>query len=248
MSELPERRLEPPDEQGISLDGLSQAFAQAMSRGESSEADRPTEEVSGQPDVTPEPEFEGLPVAGVEESSDDDPCPVCPGTILEAMLFVGDLADEPLSAARAAKLMRGVEPDEIPGLVDELNSRYTDNGCPYRVAGQGSGYRLSLHRAYHGVRNKFYGRVREAQLSQAAVDVLAIVAYRQPLSAEIVSQLRGTPSSHLLGQLVRRRLLRMERPEGKGQRPLYLTTDRFLELFNLQGLEDLPQAEELDSR
>ena len=122
------------------------------------------------------------------------------------------------------------------------------NCCPYRVVSQGSGYRLALRRTFYPVRNKFYGRVREAQLSQAAIDVLAIVAYQQPLTSEEVSSLRGTPSSHILTQLVRRRLLRIERPPGKQRPAHYHTTDRFLELFGLESLDDLPQAEELESR
>jgi len=93
------------------------------------------------------------------------------------------------------------------------------------------------------VRNKFYGRVREAKLSQAAIDTLAIVAYRQPLTSETVSQLRGTLSGHLLTQLVRRQLLTAERLEDS-RRMQYRTTDRFLELFGLESLEELPDSEE----
>ena len=119
---------------------------------------------------------------------------------------------------------------------------------PYRIVGAGSGYRLSLLEAFDSVRDRFHGRVRQARLSQAAVDVLAIVAYRQPLTSDEISSLRGTPSGNLLRQLVRRRLLRIERSEGKRQPAEYFTTDRFLELFRLESLEDLPQAEELEQR
>ncbi len=101
---------------------------------------------------------------------------------------------------------------------------------------------MSLRQAFASVRNRFYGKVREARLSQAAVDTLAIVAYRQPLTSDQVSQLRGTPSGHLLTQLVRRRLLAVERVEGTRQ-VLYRTSDRFLELFGLESLEDLPDSE-----
>ena len=163
------------------------------------------------------------------------------------MLFVGNRENQPLSSTRAAELMRGVSPGEISGLVDELNHRYALDGCPYEIVNEGAGYRLVLRRAFNPVRNKFYGRVREARLSQAAVDVLAIVAYRQPLTAEEVTGLRGTASGHLLAQLVRRQLLRIQRPAGKG-RVQYYTTDRFLELFRLESLDDLPQAEELEKR
>jgi segregation and condensation protein B len=160
------------------------------------------------------------------------------------MLFVGSPANEPLSVARVAELMRGVEPEEVPDLVAELNHRYAADGCPYQIVSEESGYRLVLREEFHGVRDRLYGRVRETRLSPAAIDVLSLLAYRQPLSAEEIGQLRGQPSNHLLTQLVRRQLLRLERPEAPGERPLYYTTARFLKLFGLESLADLPQVED----
>ena len=99
---------------------------------------------------------------------------------------------------------------------------------------------------FPSLRDRFYGRVREARLSQAAVDVLAIVAYRQPVTAPQIAELRGKPSSRLLSQLVRRGLLEIRRPDDRRSNPEYRTAERFLELFGLQSLEDLPQSEDLD--
>ena len=77
--------------------------------------------------------------------------------------------------------------------------------------------------------------------------MLAIVAYQQPLSAEQIGTVRGKPSGPVLSQLVHRGLLRIERLPGQaGGRVQYFTTDRFLHLFGLQTLADLPQSEELD--
>jgi len=252
MSDTSDPQSESPREQGISLEELSQAYAEAMGeygprRGEpngSEQTGTPEEQrvaSSLKPDDEP-------PVPQADTGEVDDACELCPRTILEAMLFVGGFENEPLASTRAAELMRGVEPGEIPDLVDQLNRRYSQNGCPYRVVSQGAGYRLALHGAFSAVRNKFYGRVRQTRLSQAAIDVLAIVAYRQPLTSEEVSNLRGTASSHLLAQLVRRRLLRIDRPPGKRRPAHYFTTDRFLKLFDLETLDDLPQAEEIDNR
>jgi segregation and condensation protein B len=164
------------------------------------------------------------------------------------MLFVGHPASEPLTCAQAAQVMRGVEPGEIPDLVDGLNRRYAANGCPYHVVSEGAGFRLTLRDEYSGLRNQFYGRLREARLSQAAIDVLAIVAYRQPITGEEVSKLRGTPSGLILAQLVGRRLLEIDRPADKPRAVAYRTSPRFLELFGLERLEDLPQSDELDLR
>lgn len=186
-----------------------------------------------------------------DETPEPDPgaaCPITPASLLEAMLFVGDRNNTPLSATKAAALMRGVEPEEIPELVSQLNRRYASRGCPYRVVGREGGYCLVLHPRFEAVRTRLYGRIRDARLSQAAIDVLAIVAYRQPITAEEVSRLRGTSSGHLLNLLVQRRLLQTEAPAGK-HRPLkYRTTKRFLELFGLDRPADLPETEDIDKR
>lgn len=257
MSEVPESQPDSAEEAGITLDELAAAYAQSVagrpepvSEPVSAVDEAPAEASSEQRAKTPEDKAlsaDDAPLPDDEKAGDDDPCPVSPRTILEAMLFVGSLDNEPLTAVRAAELMRGVSPEEIGPLVDDLNRRYASNRCPYRVVSEGAGYRLSLHERFHPIRNRFYGRVREARLSQAALDVLAIVAYRQPITGEEVTRLRGTPSTAILTQLVRRRLLRIERTPGKRRPLIYRTTDRFLDLFGLETLDDLPQAEDLEN-
>jgi segregation and condensation protein B len=164
------------------------------------------------------------------------------------MLFVGNRQGNPLTAQTVASLVRGVEADEIPDLAAELNRRYDARGCPYHVVADGPGYRLALRPEYRALRDQVYGRMREARLSQAAIDVLAIVAYKQPITGEQVGGLRGTPSSNILAQLVRRRLLGIERPAETPRVVLYHTTDRFLKVFGLESLADLPKTDDLDGR
>jgi len=237
----------------LSLDALTEAFAEVMGGGEdASEAGEKTAEASA--DSTDEGAVDeaedtadGTSEAIEPGSLTDEACPLTPQSILEAMLFVGTQEDQGLSPQQAADLMRGVEPEEVDRLVAQLNERYARSGCPYTIVNESGRYRMALRKAFHSVRNRFYGKVREARLSQAAVDVLAIVAYQQPLSSEQVSRLRGKPCSHVLSQLVRRGLLRIERRGEKRRTPHYFTTDRFLELFGLESLEDLPQGEELDA-
>ncbi|MGO8690158.1 MAG: SMC-Scp complex subunit ScpB [Thermoguttaceae bacterium] len=237
MSGTPEHEPSPPE--GISLDELAQAFAQVMGTAPKL---RPAEAAPA-PSDTPSPGEP--PAAASAEEAPEDSCPLGPRSILEAMLFVGNQNNQSLSAAAAAQWMRDVEPAEIPGLVDELNARYALAGCPYQIVHEGGGYRLLLRNEYHGLANRFLGRLRQARLSQAAIDVLAIVAYQQPLTAEEVHQQRGKPSGHVLAQLVHRGLLRIEREPAQRHVSRYFTTDRFLRLFGLETLQDLPQCEEL---
>lgn len=240
---------EPPFEprpHGISLDELAEAFAQVMGT-EPRQSAEPLPREHGEQAEPHEAEMtaEGAPGPPSRDAAvTDDPCPISPRSILEAMLFVGNRDNRPLSPARAAELMRDVAPEEIPALVDELNRRYAVQGAPYHIVGEGNGYRLTLHSEFHPLRSRFYGRIREARLSQAAVDVLALVAYQQPITGEKIGRLRGRPSNHVLSHLVRRGLLRIERPDRKRRTAHYHTTERFLRLFNLQSLDDLPRSED----
>jgi segregation and condensation protein B len=79
-----------------------------------------------------------------------------------------------------------------------------------------------------------------------AIDVLAVVAYRQPITAEEVNQHRGRPCNQLLSQLVRRRLLRIQRDPDSPRVARYFTTDRFLGVFGLESLSDLPRSDDVD--
>lgn len=174
---------------------------------------------------------------------------ISPKTIVEAMLFVGDRENRPVSPAFAAERMRNVTPREIDDAVAELNRDYQRLGCPYTILEEPDGYRMVLRPEFEPILAKFYGKIRDARLSQQAIDTLAVVAYRQPITAEEVREIRKQPSSSLLAQLVRRGLLGVEHEmREKKKIMLYRTTDRFLELFQLESIDDLPVSEELDFR
>jgi segregation and condensation protein B len=172
-----------------------------------------------------------------------------PRTILEAMLFVGNQDNRPLTAFQVAEKMRNVSPEEIDDAVIVLNRDYRQWGSPYMILKESDGYRMVLRPEFDPIFIKFYGKIREAKLSQQAIDTLAVVAYRQPISADDVQKIRRQPSSVLLNQLVRRGLLGVEREiRDKKKIMLYRTTNRFLELFQLDSIDDLPVSEEIDFR
>ena len=105
---------------------------------------------------------------------------------------------------------------------------------------------MVLAKEYDFIRQRFRGPVREVKLTSQVIEVLSVVAYRQPINAEGVSELRGDRSHSLLNQLVRRGLLRLERPENSPRKPNYRTTDRFNTLFRIHSPQDLPNSEDLD--
>jgi segregation and condensation protein B len=230
-----------PDDVGLSLEELGQAYAAVLGKGA---------DPYPQPGEPSPPAIGGLPET-IDEPAEttrgtEAACEITPRSILEAILFVGHPTGEPLTSERIAALMRGVRPAEIDDLVRELNEQYAAEGTCYAIVSVGPGYQLALRPEFAPLRDHFYGRLREARLSQAAVDILAIVAYHQPIAADEIDRLRTKPSGHILSQLVRRDLLRIDRPAEKKTRPVYWTTDRFLDLFGLEDLQELPRSQDID--
>ncbi len=215
----------------FSLHNLSAAFARLTG---TSEAKSPTADVAEAFDeLQASPESTGSEV-------------LSPRMIVEGMLFVGNADGRPLSSREMAAHIRDVSPREVETLIDELNEMYATTNTAYRIACEGKGYHYVLDAKFDAVRQRFHGRVREAKLTPTAIEVLSVVAYRQPINAEEVGQLRGGRSHKLLSQLVRRGLLRLERPESSPRKPIYHTTDRFNTLFRISSPQDLPSSEDLD--
>jgi segregation and condensation protein B len=172
---------------------------------------------------------------------------VTPEAIIEAALFVGHPENKPLSEQRLASLMRDVSPQEVAELIEQLNDSYREARQALRIVRDDHGYRMTIAPQVESIRRAFLGKVREARLSQMAIEVLALVAYQPGITAQKIEDQRGHESASLLNQLVRRQLLRIERvkPQQGGRAvPQYYPTERFLVLFGLESLDDLPQVEE----
>ena len=182
------------------------------------------------------------PMASVPTGPAPEP-PPDPMRIIEALLFVGG---PPLNAVRAGEIIRGLGPGQFLQAIDTLNRTYRDQGRPYAIVPQGQGHVLTLRPRFRGVIEKLYGGVREARLSTVALDVLSLVAYRQPASKQEIDSLRGAESGPLLRQLVRRGLIMVvQRAEAGTREVFYGTTSRFLELFGLRSLDDLPRTQDV---
>jgi len=163
--------------------------------------------------------------------------------IVEALLFVGGA---PLTYDRACDAIRGLTQDQFLQAIDGLNREYRRQGRPYSVQARNGGYVLTLRPRFREVVERLHGGQREARLSPAAIDALALVAYRQPVTKAEIDSLRGAESGTLLRQLVRRGLITVvQRGEAQKREVSYGTTPRFLELFQLQSLDDLPQTQDL---
>lgn len=237
MDERPEEE----EEFGLSLEELGQTYAQMLGQGAV-----PYQ----QPDVaaeasSPEAAVVFDPIA--EELVESDECPVTPLSILEAVLFVGKPDNGPIEADTVAGMMRGVRSAEIEQLVAELNEMYAAEGHVMRIVTSGEGYCMQLADEFMNLADRFYGRVREIKLTQAAIDCLAIVAYRPGITREEIDLQRGQPCGSIINQLVRRQLLEVKREGTKKSRVTrYYPTQRMLKLAGMETLEELPLAEDFE--
>ena len=221
----------------LSADDLGRAFAQLMGEDDDDKF-REENEADSVADSANESES---PTTKVDS---EDTAPVSPESILEAMLFVGHPHNVPLTSRLLASFMRGVSPTEIDEMIVELNEQYAEQQTAYTIVAEGDGYRLALRDELDHVRSQFYGRVKEAKLSQTAIDVLSIVAYNEPAERRAIEKTIGKPVGNVLGQLVRRNLLSLEKTTERPRKTIYRTTDRFLQFFGLDSIDDLPRGDD----
>lgn len=162
---------------------------------------------------------------------------------LEAVLFVADGA---LSIRRLVQAATLADAAEARGLLEELNALYDEAGSPFRVERVATGYQLLTRPPFSPWLDKLHQRQNDLKLSSPAMETLTIVAYRQPITRADIEAVRGVQCAEMLKQLMERGLVRICGEEDTLGRPyLYDTTKKFLELFGLRSLDDLPMADTL---
>jgi len=203
---------------------------------------------SGQEDQTqalgespqhPRPAAHGAPLA------DSSPADLEAAATVEAILFA---ADTPLPAAKIAEIAELPGQRAVKQAVALLNSRYESQGSAIRIEAIAGGYQMLTRPEYHDVVSRLQKDRGESRLSQAALETLAIVAYRQPVLRADIEAIRGVACGEVLRSLLERQLIKIvARAEVIGRPMLYGTTRRFLEVFGLSSLDELPQVAELAS-
>ncbi|MES2790150.1 MAG: SMC-Scp complex subunit ScpB [Planctomycetota bacterium] len=169
-----------------------------------------------------------------------------PLRVIEACLFVGG---QPLPAKKLASLLDGNnDPSDIEKLIDDLNLEYGAQGRPYEIRLVDGGYKLTLRADFEVIRSRVYGMgPRDVKLSQDVLEVLALVAYQQPITQAAVEACKPN-SANVLRQLLRRELISLNRVDQSRNGVEYATTPRFLQLFGLAHLNELPRPEDLSIR
>lgn len=166
-----------------------------------------------------------------------------PEQIVEATLFA---SQTPLTPAELARADEGLSDAVVEEAIQLLRERYEADEAAFQIYQLGDGYQVLTRPEFAPYLERFDSVPRPPHLSAAALESLAIIAYRQPIGRIQIEDVRGVSASSVLRTLLDWELVTVVgRGEGLGRPLLYGTTDRFLEHFGLKGLSDLPSAEEL---
>ncbi|MCH7678152.1 SMC-Scp complex subunit ScpB [candidate division KSB1 bacterium] len=164
--------------------------------------------------------------------------------IVEALIFASDV---PISAKKIADLEEELDSRKIKKIVEELNSDYQKSKRAFFIANVAGGFQLNTRKDFTPwLKKLFKGRLR-TRLSQASLESLAIITFKQPLSRVEVDAIRGVNSGGVIKNLLERNLVCIAgRSEGPGKPLLYGTTKEFLRYFGINDIADLPKPKEID--
>jgi len=164
-------------------------------------------------------------------------------SIVEALLFV---SDEPLSVDKLVQVLEGVDRAAVFQLMEELRIRFNSNGGPVVLREIDGGFQLCTHPRYAPWVKRLSSVRTNSKLSRPALETLAIVAYKQPVTRVEIESVRGVACAGVLAMLLEKRLIRIAgRQDAPGKPLLYRTTAEFVRHFGLRSLKDLPKISEL---
>jgi segregation and condensation protein B len=164
--------------------------------------------------------------------------------IIEALLFA---APEPLTMSRIKAIVPGTEAPEITESIDELKREYDETRRAFQIVEVANGWQLTSRPDYAIWVDKLFESRSKGRLSRAALETLAVVAYKQPAVRTAIEAIRGVNVDSVLRTLMERDLVRIVgRADGPGRPLLFGTTKEFLLRFGISRISDLPKLEEIE--
>lgn len=164
--------------------------------------------------------------------------------ILEAMIFA---SDSPLTINKIKEVLGDIGAREIRKAINILNERYESCHSALMILEVAGGYQMVTRPEYADYVGQLYKSRQAHRLTQKALETLAIVAYKQPITKPEIEHIRGVNVDSVLRTLIERNLITVVgREKGPGNPLLYGTTKDFLEYFGLNSLDDLPKLKEID--
>jgi segregation and condensation protein B len=165
--------------------------------------------------------------------------------IIEALLFV---SDKPVSIDTLKEVLGSIEPTRIRAIMEELNAEYASGGRSFRIKEIAGGFQMLTDPVYSKWISELYRRPSD-KLRGPALETLAIIAYRQPVTRSEIEVIRGVNVDGVLHTLEERGLIRTRgRVDAPGRPILYGTTSEFLQHFGLGSLDELPRLKEFQEK
>jgi len=162
--------------------------------------------------------------------------------IIEALLFA---TNKPVALTEIAEVLEGFDTVAIRGIINELNSEYQGQNRSFSVAEIAGGFQLIADTYYAPWVKKLITKEKTQRLSMPALETLAIIAYKQPLTRSEIETIRGVNIDGIIENLLEKNLIKTSgRREAPGRPFVYTVTDGFLTHFGLKSLEDLPKLKE----
>jgi len=171
--------------------------------------------------------------------------------IVEALIFA---SDEPIDTQTIVNIIKSVDKEEelelyslIENAIEELNQFYEENGVAFRIIKIAKGYQFATRPEFSRYVGFMNTERRQKRLSQAALETLAIIAYKQPITKPEIERIRGVNADYILSTLLEKNLICIKgRAETVGRPLLYGTTDEFLKYFGISDISDLPKPREIE--
>ncbi|MBU0474147.1 MAG: SMC-Scp complex subunit ScpB [Bacteroidetes bacterium] len=172
-------------------------------------------------------------------------------SIIEALIFS---SDDPIPSSEIIKAIKEIDgsdteitPKDVETAVDYLNEKYEDDEKSFSIKRIANGFAFGTKSEYAKYVGFLSSVKSKRRLSQAALETLSIIAYKQPITKPEIENLRGVNSDYMMNTLLEKNLITIKgRSEGIGRPLLYITTDEFLKYFGLNKISDLPKPREVD--
>jgi segregation and condensation protein B len=172
----------------------------------------------------------------------EEPVETTVESVIEAILFA---SDESLSATKLAAIVE-ITARQVNDAVRTLNEKYKAGNHAFRIVQIAGGYQMLTLSPYNHWLQKLLRARSDSKLSTAALETLAIIAYKQPIIRADIEAVRGVAAGEMIRSLMYKGLVKITgRADVLGRPMLYGTTKKFLEVFGLNTLKDLPKIEEL---
>ncbi len=162
---------------------------------------------------------------------------------IEVLIFA---ADKPISAEQIAHHLELDHEKEVDKLIEKLNIEYNDQGHTFCIRKVAGGYKFATDKQYYHLIEKLYEEKKDVSLTSSALEVLAIIAYHQPITRPKIDAIRGVNSQYHVRNLLEVKLIKIAgRMKTFGRPLLYATSDKFLQFFGLNDIEDLPNLHQI---